>query len=159
MVQPNLIAVEHPGREHHDEILRLLLDYNTSKVGPTVLEALAVVLLHPESDAIVGGLWGESDYDWLYITMLVVPDKFRKRGIGSALMKKAEELAVNRGCVGIRVDTFSFQAPGFYEKLGYQRFGKLANHPKGYERIYYFKALPEGTVSSVRAQTNDRGSA
>src|SRR5258705_3659373 len=111
MVQPKLIAVEHPGREHHDEILRLLLDFNTSKVGPTVLESLAVVLRHPENDATVGGLWGESDYDWLYITMLVVPEKYRKHGIGSALMKKAEELAVNRGCVGVRVGTFRFQAP------------------------------------------------
>jgi ribosomal protein S18 acetylase RimI-like enzyme len=58
-------------------------------------------------------------------------------------MKKAEEIAANRGCLGIRLDTFSFQAPGFYEKLGYRIFGRLANHPKGHERIYYFKELPD----------------
>jgi GNAT superfamily N-acetyltransferase len=143
MVQPKLILVEHPGPEHRDEIFRLLVDYNTSKIGPAVVEALAIILQCPESDAIIGGLWGESYYDWLFINFLIVPDKFRKRGVGSALMKRAEEIAANRGCLGIRLDTFSFQAPGFYEKLGYRIFGRLVNHPKGYERIYYFKELPD----------------
>ena len=141
MVQPKLIVVEHPGHEHRDEIFRLLLDYNTSKIGPAVVEPLAIALQDPESDAIIGGLWGESYYDWLFINFLIVPDKFRKCGIGSALMKKAEEIAANRGCLGIRLDTFSFQAPGFYEKLGYRIYGRLVNHPKGHERIYYFKEL------------------
>ncbi len=150
MVLPEVIAVETPGPEHHDEILRLLLEFNTSKVGPTILEPLAVTLRHPESDAILGGLWGESYYDWLFIELLIVPDKFRKRGMGSSLMKKAEEIAVGRGCVGIRVDTFSFQAPGFYEKLGYRSFGKLVNQPIGYERIYYFKTLSKEPVSEVK---------
>jgi GNAT superfamily N-acetyltransferase len=141
MIQPKVVAVEHPSNKHRDHILRLLLEHNASKVGPTVLEPLAVVLQDAENDVIMGGLWGESDYDWLFVELLIVPDGFTNRGLGSALMKKAEEIAFRRGCVGVRVDTFSFQAPGFYEKLGYQRFGRLANHPKGYERIFYFKAL------------------
>jgi GNAT superfamily N-acetyltransferase len=143
MVQPKFVLVEQPGHEHRDEIFRLLVDYNTSKIGPAVVEPLAIVLQDPESDAIIGGLWGESYYDWLFINFLIVPDSCRKRGVGSALMKKAEEIAANRGCLGIRLDTFSFQAPGFYEKLGYRIFGKLVNHPKGHERIYYFKELPD----------------
>ena len=143
MAQPKLIVTEHPRQEHRDEIFRLLLDYNTSKVGPAVVEPLAITLQDPENDAIIGGLWGESYYDWLFINFLIVPDIFRKRGVGSALMKKAEEIAANRGCLGIRLDTFSFQAPAFYEKLGYRRHGRLVNHPKGHERIYYFKDLPD----------------
>ncbi len=143
MAQPKLVVNEHPRQEHRDEIFRLLLDYNTSKVGPAVVEPLAITLQDPESDAIIGGLWGESYYDWLFINFLIVPDTFRKRGVGSALMKKAEEIAANRGCLGIRLDTFSFQAPAFYEKLGYRRYGRLVNHPKGHDRIYYFKELPD----------------
>lgn len=141
MTQPKVIAIEQPSYEHRDQILQLLLEHNASRVGPTILEPLAIVLRRSESDAIMGGLWGESDYDWLFIELLIVLDGFRNRGLGSALMKKAEEIAFRRGCVGVRIDTFTFQAPGFYEKLGYQRFGKIANHPKGYERIFYFKAL------------------
>ena len=143
MAQPKLVVNEHPRQEHRDEIFRLLLDYNTSKIGPAVVEPLAITLQDPENDAIIGGLWGESYYDWLFINFLIVPDIFRKRGVGSALMKKAEEIAANRGCLGIRLDTFSFQAPAFYEKLGYRRYGRLVNHPKGHDRIYYFKELPD----------------
>jgi len=142
MAQPKLVVNEHPRQEHRDEIFRLLLDYNTSKVGPAVVEPLAITLQDPENDAIIGGLWGESYYDWLFINFLIVPDTFRKRGVGSALMKKAEEIAANRGCLGIRLDTFSFQAPAFYEKLGYRIYGRLVDHPKGHDRIYYFKELP-----------------
>ena len=58
----------------------------------------------------------------------------RTKATGSASRKANRYL-------GIRVDTFSFQAPGFYERLGYQRFGKLENYPNGYETIFYFKAL------------------
>lgn len=140
-VQPKVIAVEQPAREHHDQILRLLLNYNESKVGPTVFEPLAVIVRDGTNDTIVGGLWGESDYDWLFIELLVVSEEFRKRGIGSALIKKAEEIAGDRGCIGIRVDTFNFQAPGFYKKLGYRIFGRLVNYPNGYERLFYFKTL------------------
>jgi len=143
MAQPKLVVNEHPRQEHRDEIFRLLLDYNTSKVGPAVVEPLAITLQDPENDAIIGGLWGESYYDWLFINFLIVPDTFRKRGVGSALMKKAEEIAANRGCLGIRLDTFSFQAPAFYEKLGYRIYGRLVDHPKGHDRIYYFKELPD----------------
>ncbi len=143
MAQPKLIVTEHPRQEHRDEIFRLLLDYNTSKIGPAVVEPLAITLQDPESDAIIGGLWGESYYDWLFINFLIVPDIFRKRGVGSALMKKAEEIAANSGCLGIRLDTFSFQAPTFYEKLAYWIYGRMVDHPKGLERIYYFKDLPD----------------
>lgn len=141
MVQPKLTVVENPGHEHRDEIFRLLVDYNASKIGPAVVEPLAIVLKDPESGAIIGGLWGESYYDWLFINFLIVPDDFRKRGVGSELMKKAEDIALSRGCAGIRLDTFSFQAPGFYEKLGYRIYGRLVNHPKGHERTYYCKEL------------------
>jgi GNAT superfamily N-acetyltransferase len=141
MIEPKLIDIEQPSHEQRDEIFRLLVNYNTSKIGPAVVEPLAIVLQGPESDAIIGGLWGESYYDWLFINFLIVPDEFRKRGVGTALMKRAEEIATNRGCLGIRLDTFSFQAPAFYEKLGYRTFGRLVNHPKGHERIYYSKEL------------------
>jgi GNAT superfamily N-acetyltransferase len=137
----DVIALENPTREHHDEIFRQLLAFNTSVVGPTIVEPLAVVLKNPDDGTIIGGLWGESYYDWLCINLLVVSDRYRRCGIGSSLMKKAESIALNRGCVGILLDTFSFQASLFYRKLGYVSFGKVANFPPGYERIFYSKSL------------------
>ena len=141
VIEPKIVLDEKPDATLREAILRPLIDYNASKIGPVVIEPLAVCLRHPETDAIIGGLWGSFAADWLFVELLYVPDELRTRGIGSSLMRKAEEVAARRGCVGIKLDTFTFQAPGFYEKLGYRMFGKLVDHPKGHEQIYYFKNL------------------
>jgi GNAT superfamily N-acetyltransferase len=141
LIEPKIVVDETPDSDLREAILRPLRDYNTSKIGPVVVEPLAVFLRHTESDAIIGGLWGSSAAGWLFIELLYVPEEFRTRGLGSSLIRHAEEIATKRGCVGIRLDTFTFQAPGFYEKLGYRTFGKLIGHPEGHEQIYYFKNL------------------
>src|SRR6266699_4132742 len=128
LIEPKIIVDEKPQPSLREAILRPLKDYNTSKVGPVVIAPLAVLLRHPESDAVIGGLWGVLVGDWLSIELLYVPDELRMRGIGSSLMKKAEEIAAKNGCIGIKLDTFTFQAPGFYERLGYRAFGRLMDH-------------------------------
>ncbi len=57
------------------------------------------------------------------------------------LMKKVEAEAKKRRCANIWLDTFAFQAPKFYEKLGYKQFGELADYPKGYKRLFYTKKV------------------
>jgi GNAT superfamily N-acetyltransferase len=89
----------------------------------------------------VGGLWGRLHYDWLFIEMLLVPEQLRGEGSGSRLLVKAEEFARERGCVGVWLDTHGFQAPHFYLKQGYERFGSLADHPRGFDRIFFRKYL------------------
>ncbi|MNJ78333.1 hypothetical protein D3C77_760620 [compost metagenome] len=56
-------------------------------------------------------------------------------------MKMAEDLAREKGCVGIWLDTFDFQAPGFYQKLGFTEFGQLEDFPPGHKRFYFQKRL------------------
>jgi len=56
-------------------------------------------------------------------------------------LRQAEQIARNRGCVGVYLDTFSFQAPGFYRKQGYKKIGQLAGLPPGSARIWFSKAL------------------
>jgi GNAT superfamily N-acetyltransferase len=70
-----------------------------------------------------------------------VADGERKLGLGRTLMERAEQEAVLGGCLHAYVDTFSFQAPGFYEKLGYERFGVLDDFPPGHQRIFFVKSL------------------
>ena len=59
------------------------------------------------------------------------------------LFRSAEAEAAKAGCVGVWVDTYSFQAPEFYAAMGYVPFGRLPNYPKGHERIFYRKMLRE----------------
>ena len=97
--------------------------------------------------SIVAGLGGETYSGWLFIRYLWVSDALRGKGIGRELMGSAEARALERGCHSAWVDTFSFQAPGFYPKLGYQVFGEL-DYPPGHKRIFLQKRL--GAVLSAQ---------
>ena len=141
MAELQIVVDEKPDPGLRDEILRPLIAFNESRIGKINVESLAICLKHPESDAVIGGLWGRSVANWLYVDLLVVPEGFRGRGIGTALMKKAEEIARQRGCTGLWLYTSTFQAPGFYEKLGYRPFGKLPDYPRGHDNFYYMKLL------------------
>jgi GNAT superfamily N-acetyltransferase len=98
-----------------------------------------------EREAIVAGLAGETYSSWLFIKYLWVSDALRVRGIGRALIGAAEERALERGCHSAWVDTFSFQAPGFYRKLGYEPFGEL-DYPPDFKRIFFKKRLTPGAA-------------
>ena len=54
-------------------------------------------------------------------------------------MRQAEDIAVGRGCTGVWLDTFAFQALGFYGKLGYSIFGELKDHPRGVTQYWLQK--------------------
>ncbi len=87
------------------------------------------------------GIVGVVGWNWLFISMLWVAEGFRGQGYGTALLLQAEKIAKENGCVGIYVDTMSFQAPDFYKKHGYAEFGRLEDFPIGHSRIWLKKAL------------------
>jgi ribosomal protein S18 acetylase RimI-like enzyme len=72
---------------------------------------------------------------------LWVSEEVRGQGYGQALLEAAEEAARKRGCKNVNLDTMSFQAPAFYQKLGYRIFGQLDDFPTGYTRYYLTKQL------------------
>jgi GNAT superfamily N-acetyltransferase len=142
MEQPTISIVDNPDAADRNAILYPLIAYCDDKVGPTNLRAFAIFLREKKTETIIGGLWGWSAHDWFVVELLFVPESLRGKGIGSSLIDKAERTAIERGCVGVWLDSFSFQAPKFYEKLGYVPFGTIPNYPKGSERIFFQKSLP-----------------
>jgi len=132
---------ENPDPGMREAIGKPLRAYNESKIGPVKPEPLAIALRDPESDAVTGGLWGTSTAGWLYVDLLVVPEGFRGQGLGTALLRAAEDIARKRGCVGVFLSTGSFQAPEFYPKLGFTPFGTVPDYPPGYTTTYYLKRL------------------
>jgi GNAT superfamily N-acetyltransferase len=80
-------------------------------------------------------------FDWLFLHWLWVAEPYRRQGIGSRLLAQAEAAARDAHCRGSYVDTFTFQAPKFYEWRGYREFGRLNDHPPGHARIWLLKAL------------------
>jgi GNAT superfamily N-acetyltransferase len=72
----------------------------------------------------VAGLAGKIYYRWLFVELIWVAKQARGHGHGRALLSYAEEEARRHGCQHVWLDTFSFQAPGFYEKNHYSLFGE-----------------------------------
>jgi GNAT superfamily N-acetyltransferase len=89
---------------------------------------------------IVAGLAGETYCGWIFVKYLWVSEGLRGRGVGRELMGRAEALAIERGCHSAWLDTFSFQAHRFYEKLGYEEFGRL-EYPPDHQRHFLRKEL------------------
>jgi GNAT superfamily N-acetyltransferase len=135
---PSITVPTTPSGDDFQAIFRLLDDFNSPVVGPARFVPL-VALIHDESGAIAGGLWGCTVYSWLSISMLFVPEVLRRRGIGTALVHAAETEAKTRGCIGMQVDTFGFQAQPFYERLGFTVHGVQPNFPPGQRCVFLHK--------------------
>ena len=93
-----------------------------------------------EAGAIRAGLIGHCYAGWLFVALLWVDADLRRKGIGQCLMHEAERHARQFGCHSAFVDTFSFQGPEFYPKLGYAEFARL-DYPPDHQRIFFRKPL------------------
>ena len=99
------------------------------------------VFLEDEGGGKLAGLTGETFGNWLCIQFLFVSERLRGQGIGGKLLETAEKEARQRGCKYAFVNTFSFQAPAFYEKHGYREAFTLEEYPYTGKRHYYTKKL------------------
>lgn len=131
---------QNPTDEEEQAILLPLRAYNASKAGVSRQEPIAL-LVRDDSGEILGGLYARVFYQWMFIELLSVPEQARGQGLGSKLMRMAEDVAREKECVGVWLDTFDFQAPGFYQKLGYSELGQIVDYPPGHKRLFFQKRL------------------
>jgi GNAT superfamily N-acetyltransferase len=129
-----------PSQAEEAAVRATLAAFNTRQGFPRDRQPLAILLRDAEG-AVTGGLAGATSWSWLYIENLVVPEAARGQGLGARLMGMAEAEARARGCVGARLDTYSFQARGFYERLGYSVTGAIEDCPPGETRWSMAKRL------------------
>ncbi|TQF79739.1 GNAT family N-acetyltransferase [Elioraea sp. Yellowstone] len=112
-----------------------LTAFNERAAGPAEARPVWVVA-RAEDGQVVGGLRGITFWRWLFVAWLWVEEGRRGQGIGAALLRAAEDEARRRDCLGAFVDTYGFQAPGFYARQGYREFGRLDDLPPGGVRIW-----------------------
>lgn len=138
--QYNIAYVDKPDNAVWGAIGGGINDYNEEQGGPSKGKLLCFVLYGPDQD-IVGGLIGETHWDWFYVNLLWLKADLRGHGYGHRLLTLAEEEARQRGAQHAYLDTFSFQAPDFYKQHGYEVFGELKDFPPGHQRYYLTKQL------------------
>ncbi|WP_273794974.1 GNAT family N-acetyltransferase [Brucella intermedia] len=122
-------------------LLQLLIENNTNKVGTAAIDRSIIYLKDADEGKVSGGIWAEALFDWMYIEIVYVPENKRGQGIGSQLVARVEQIAKSKGCVGVWLETFQFQAPEFYMKKGYEIFATLKDYPKGYTRFFLKKVF------------------
>ncbi|WP_431284814.1 GNAT family N-acetyltransferase [Humitalea sp. 24SJ18S-53] len=133
-----MIVVETPGGPAEAEILAGLIAHNAEATGSGQRHPL-LLALRDDAGALIGGLKAEVVHGWLFVDNLWIAAAGRGRGQGAALMARAEAAGRALGAVGGHLYTSTFQAPGFYEKLGYREIGRLQGRPAGHDRIWMAK--------------------
>jgi len=98
-------------------------------------------VLRSQRGEVLGGLLGMIWGGWLHVDILWVAEALRGQGHGARLLAAAEAYGLERGCGGVFLDTFSFQARPFYERHGYAVFATLPNFPTGHDRFFLQKPL------------------
>jgi len=95
-----------------------------------------------EAGQVLGGLLGETFFHWLKISILAVRADARGQGLGTRLMNEAEAVGRQRGCRHAFLDTMEYQAPVFYERLGYQVVGRIDDWDShGHAKFFMTKEL------------------
>jgi ribosomal protein S18 acetylase RimI-like enzyme len=133
-------VVDEPSEQDTSFLGERLYEFNS---GTTGIDdgRLFGVFLRNEAGAMTAGMHGHTWGGTCEISRLWVRDDLRHQGLGSKLMAEGEAIARSRGCGQIFLSTHSFQAPAFYERLGFEEIGRISDYPSGYDQIFYRKRL------------------
>src|SRR5712692_2990603 len=115
--------------------------YDFSQTGYRDFRRLAVFVRDPQTGEVVGGLYGRSEFGLVYVAWFFLPEDLRRARIGSRVLAMAEEEGRLRGCTRIALTTLSIEAPGFYQKHGYEVAATIDCDPPGLTRYYMMKRL------------------
>jgi len=135
-----IVYEDQPEESAWGIIGRGLHAYNMQQAGDNHFQRMCFVL-QDEDQAVLGGILCELYWGWLYVDLMWLEEALRGQGYGSRLLIRAEEEARQRGAKHAYLDTFSFQAPDFYQRHGYQVLCELPDFPTGHSRFILTKEL------------------
>ena len=135
-----IVAEKARSADASRELWKGLVRFNRQTAGP-LRYTRTVLGVRDGKGKLLGGLILQSYWKESYVELLWLSAPARRLGYGRKLMQEAERRARRRGSRLLHLNTFSFQAPGFYEKLGFKRFGGMEGSPRGASRHFYVKRL------------------
>jgi GNAT superfamily N-acetyltransferase len=133
-----LRVTPEPDESERAFVLQNLIAYNDAHSaalqasrGPDNGRRPLHVMLYDAQQQMLGGIIGYTIWNWLDIDLFWLDASVRRHGYGSQMIRQAEAEAQRRGCQHSKVGTYSFQARGFYEKMGYRVVGQIDDFPPG----------------------------
>ncbi|MBQ4898778.1 GNAT family N-acetyltransferase [Paenibacillus sp. Marseille-P2973] len=126
--------------EESNFVRNKLIKFNSEHVPNGRYEEINLCLKNNKGE-IIAGLNSAICWNWMEVDILWVHEDYRKKGYGKQLLDEAEQISREKNCSFIKLNTFSFQAPDFYKKNGYQIIAVIENAPKDYKHYYLLKEL------------------
>ncbi len=136
-------AVTSASRNTRKTILKGLMAYNAPYSGPFGRWHTVAVVINDAKGRVLGGLTGHTGWGWMYVELFWLPEELRRLGHGRKLMELAEAEAKRRGCIGMYLNTASFQAPDFYAKLGFKPYAVIDDFPPGHKTYFLVKRFAD----------------
>jgi GNAT superfamily N-acetyltransferase len=137
MVPSELEVKAEPRLEEMAEFDERLYEYNVAVTGRGDGRWLAI-FARDDAGRIMAGLHGWTWGGTGFVRTLWVREDLRGRGMGARVLSAAEREAVRRGCREMHLDAHSYQAPGFYRRMGYEQLAELPGWPGAGEFSRYF---------------------
>jgi GNAT superfamily N-acetyltransferase len=143
MQTPEVFVTELLDAEDVAVISDALDEFNVQETGTADRRPLAVFVRDPETQRVVGGLTGRTSLGLLFVDLFYLPPALRRSGLGSEILRQAEDEGRRRGCRSAVLYTISFQAPEFYRRQGWKVFGEVPCDPPGTSRVFMSKDLTQ----------------
>ncbi|WP_158749593.1 N-acetyltransferase [Acidobacterium sp. S8] len=140
MLEDQIKITTPPDEEAAAQLKSQLIAYNHLRV-PQQPPREILLSIQDDNGDLLAGLSGRISYTWLFVDLFWVAEHLRGQGYGTRLLQQAEQYAREQGCHAVWLDTYSFQARGFYEKQGYKVFGQLPRCPGEHSRYFLCKEL------------------
>ncbi len=134
------IAITEPTPDDVQYLEDRIYEFNTAATGIADGEWLAI-FVRDDDDRIVAGICGSTWGGYCDIRQFWVEETRRRQGLGTRLLRTAEQEARRRGCSHMLLMTFSFQAPGFYARHGFEVLAAVDDHPRGHRNLLMRKRL------------------
>lgn len=140
----NIEITTQPDQGAAQALQQGIIDFNRAKIPdlePHENEVKFFVFVSDKSEEIIGGIRATCFWNTLHIELFWLSEKCRGKGIGKKLIDAAEGFAKENTCDKAFVETTSWQAKPFYEKMGYHLMATLNGRPKGHASHYLTKNL------------------
>ncbi|WP_432665634.1 GNAT family N-acetyltransferase [Wukongibacter baidiensis] len=135
------VSKEYTADDEKYLIQKYIDEFHKSKAGHDEESEEINLTLKDDKERLIAGILSKRVMEYLWISFLWVDDKYRGLGYGKKLLLELEKIAKEKGYKLIRLDTFSFQAPKFYEKLNYKLIAVEDDCPKGHTHYFFNKEI------------------